>query len=273
MNSSAPPATPSPNSEGETHPFPPPFSLTGAKEGSGSSRQYVRSVSSHAASEILNPSPSESSASHGPPPPLSAMNSRRSRHVRVRTIAAQQVMARRLHPYNPSKTPTPLELRFMTQALGHPSHIPLTLDNINKGKKYFQAALGAMPDDIINKAYASRLAQREFLNALREEQVSRLAVSTAQLESVTSVMEGRGLDHIEDEGEFHRAAYADDLIALSISNAQLNQPGLLSAYGVGSIDQDLDKQDSEGDEQNELNNDMFPQLMSSNAGPSVPVLA
>ena len=159
-----------------------------------------------------------------------------------------------------------------------------------------------MPDNIINKAYASRLAvqesianrlrltlselesveqQREFLNALREEQVSRLAVSTAQLESVTSVMEGRGLDYIEDEGEFHRAAYADDLIALSISNVQLNQvrecmllwPGLLSAYGVGSVDQDLDEQDSEGDEQDELNNDMFPQLMSSDVGPSVPVLA
>ena len=159
-----------------------------------------------------------------------------------------------------------------------------------------------MPDNIFNKAYASRLAvwesitnrlwltlselesvewQREFLNALREEQVSRLAVSTAQLESVTSVMEGHGLDHIEDEGEFYHAAYADDLIALSISNVQLNQvrecmllwPGLLSAYGVGSVDQDLDEQDSEGDEQKELNNDMFPQLMSSDAGPSVPVLA
>ncbi|KAN0091490.1 hypothetical protein V8E55_005056 [Tylopilus felleus] len=230
------------------------------------------------------------------------MNSRWSRHVRAHTITVQQAMARRLHPYNPSKIPTPLELRFTTRALGHPSHIPLTLDDINKGKKYFQAALGAMPDNIINKAYASRLAvwesianrlwltlselesvewQREFLNALREEQVSRLAVSTAQLESVTSVMERHGLDHIEDEGEFHHAAYADDLIALSISNAQLNQvhecmlsrPGLLSAYGVGSVDQDLDEQDSEGDEQKELNNDMFPQLMSSDAGPSVPVLA
>ena len=131
-NSSALPATPSPNSEGETHPFPPLFSLTAAKEGSGSSQQYARSVSSHTASEILNPSPSESSVSHSPPPPLPAMNSRWSRHVRAHTITVQQAMARRLHPYNPSKIPTPLELRFTTWALGHPSHIPLTLDNINK---------------------------------------------------------------------------------------------------------------------------------------------
>lgn len=119
------------------------------------------------------------------------------------------------------------------------------------------------------------------MNALRKEQVLRLAVSTAQLEIVTGMMEGCGLDHIEDEGEFHHAAYADDLIALSISNVQLNQirecmlsqPGLLSAYGVGNVDQDLDEQESEGDEQDKPDDDLFPQLMLNDTGWSVPVLA
>lgn len=66
-NSSALPATLSPDSEGETHPFPPLFSPTGAKEDSKSSQQYVRSVSSHVVSEILlNPIPFKLSASRSP---------------------------------------------------------------------------------------------------------------------------------------------------------------------------------------------------------------
>ena len=101
-----------------------------------------------------------------------------------------------------------------------------------------------MPDKLVKKAYKAKLAAREsitnrlrltlselesvermkdFLNAVKEEQESVLENCRAQLESVSNVMETRGLQNLEDDGEFYRAAYADDLIVLSISNTQLTQ--------------------------------------------------
>ena len=101
-----------------------------------------------------------------------------------------------------------------------------------------------MPDRIIKKAYQARLATqesvvnrlwltileletleqlRDYLRAVKKEQDAGLAIFSAQLDDVTSVMEARGLQNIEDDGEFYHTAYADELIALSISNSQLNQ--------------------------------------------------
>ena len=115
---------------------------------------------------------------------------------------------------------------------------------------------------------------REYLRAVKEEQDAGLAIFSAQLDDVTSVIEARGLQNIEDDGEFYRTAYADELITLSISNAQLNQareyilswPGFCSVPGVGTDSVDCDDQDldeEEEEEKEELLGDPFPMLPSS----------
>ena len=89
-----------------------------------------------------------------------------------------------------------------------------------------------MPDRIIKKAYQARLAAqesivnclqltlseletlerlRDYLRAIKEEQDAGLAISSAQLDDVASVMEAHSLQNIEDDGEFYRTAYADEL--------------------------------------------------------------
>ncbi|KAF8444454.1 hypothetical protein L210DRAFT_3642698 [Boletus edulis BED1] len=288
MNSSS---LPSPEGDILSHPA----RLSGAKSHwSNRSQPWARSISPHAASDIPSP-PSSCSRDSSPLP------SHWTRHVHTRTLAAQQAMARPIHPYNPKSTATPPELRFMTWALGHPSHISMTLEDVNKGKKHFQAVLSAMPDRIIRKAYQAKLAvlesvanrlrltlseletlewRRDYLSAVKEEQDAGLAISSAQLNDVTSVMQARGLQNIEDDGEFYRAAYADDLITLSISNAQLNQarecmlsrPGFCPVPGVGNDavdrgDQDLNNNNNnnevEEDKEEEPSGYLYPELPSS----------
>jgi len=109
-----------PSPEGEGSPSYPLHSLHTKSHGVAGNKSYP---------QPKDTPPSAPSFSHDSQPPRSrAWN----RHVRARTLSAQQSMAKRIHPYDPRKTATPLELRFTTRALGHPSHIGMTLEDVGK---------------------------------------------------------------------------------------------------------------------------------------------
>ena len=103
-----------------------PAQLSGTKfHASNRSHPWTRSISPHAASDIPS-SPLTCSCS------FSLLLSHSTRHIHTHSLAAQQAMARRIHPYDPRSTATPLELHFTTWALGHPSHISRTLEDVSK---------------------------------------------------------------------------------------------------------------------------------------------
>ena len=115
-----------------------------------------------------------------------------------------------------------------------------------------------MPDRILKKAYQAKLADREcsaqrlsltlaeiksaerhkdYLIAVKEDREAGLSISDAQLDILKHLMDERSLDNVEDDGGFHCAVYADELISLSIANGQITQmqEAVLSRPGCWSI--------------------------------------
>ena len=101
-----------------------------------------------------------------------------------------------------------------------------------------------MPDRVLLKAHQAKKAdldrithrvalalaevesaerQKDFMSTVCEQYKGELAVSEVQMDVVTKVLDNRGLLELEDDGAYHRAVYADELVALTIAEGQAVQ--------------------------------------------------
>ena len=181
--------------------------------------------------------------------------------VRGRTLAAQSRVCQRYLPYTQRGCAAPLELRFAVRSLGFISHTGMTLDDIAQvhhatmtlaiqltlllqGKVHFVNVLTQMPDLVLKKAYDVKQADRDcivhhvaftlakiesaeqhkdYLDDIQRQHQGVLALSSAQLDMLSKILDDHGMSDMEDDGGYHHAAYADELIQLTITEGQMKQ--------------------------------------------------
>ena len=138
-----------------------------------------------------------------------------------------------------------------------------------------------IPNRVLLKAYQSKRADRDcvahrvalalaevesteqrkdYLSAVHGQREGELAVAKAQLDILEELLDRRGLSDIEDDGGYHRAVYADELVALTIAEGQTNQmKEVMDSWASWSDD------DESSDEDRKL---LFMGLLSSDDDPN-----
>ena len=221
--------------------------------------------------------------------------------VRGRTISAQSRVRQRYLPYTRRGRAAPLELRFAARSLGFTSHTGMTLDDIAQvrhatitlaikltlllqGKVHFVNALTQMPDLVLKKAYdvkradhdciAHRVAltlaeiesaerHKDYLDVIQRQHQRALALSSAQLDLLSEILDDREMSDVEDDGGYHRAVYADELVQLTIAEGQMKQVSEVMDLREKWMDND-DNNDQEEDGSSEEDRDVpFMGLPSS----------
>ncbi|KIM57483.1 hypothetical protein SCLCIDRAFT_28821 [Scleroderma citrinum Foug A] len=193
--------------------------------------------------------------------------------VKDHTIDAHKCMYARYRPYVPRNRVTLLELRFAARSLGSSSHTGMTMEDVIQGQEYFSTALSAMPDRVLLKAYQAKQVNRnciahrvalalaeiesakrhkDYLTAVHGQHEGALAVTSAQLQLLAELLDDRGLSDVEDDGGFHRAVYADELIALTIAEGQTDQVKEVVDSRAHPIWPDPDNESLGKDEDNDI---------------------
>ena len=142
-------------------------------------------------------------------------------------------------------------------------------------------ALSAMPDGVLLKAYQAKQVNRncithcialalaeiksakqnkDYLTAVHGQHEGALTVTCAQLQLLAELLDDHGLSDIEDDGGFHRAVYADELVALTITEGQTDQVKEVVDSRAHPIWPDPDNESSGEDEDNNI---PFTGLLSS----------
>jgi hypothetical protein len=101
-----------------------------------------------------------------------------------------------------------------------------------------------MSDDVVRKAYEAKKAskkcilsrislthdelnamdkQTQLLRAMQEERIEELSSTDEELGSIKGVLVDRGIEDLEDDMAVGHAVYADELVALTIADMQLDQ--------------------------------------------------
>ena len=132
-----------------------------------------------------------------------------------------------------------------------------------QGKVHFINGLSHMPDRALLKAHKLKRADRDcvlhrvslalaevesaerhkdYLNAIQHEGEP----TTAQLDVLNKFLDYRGMSDVEDDGGYYRAVYAEELVALTIVEAQMNQMEEVVHFrdmwsGDGNEDEDGDE--------------------------------
>jgi len=138
-----------------------------------------------------------------------------------------------------------------------------------------------MPDRVLLKVYQAKQASRncithrvslalaeiesaerhkDYLTAVHGQHEGTLAVNNAQLQLLAELLDDRGLSDMEDDGGYHRAVYADKLVALTIAEGQTNQVKEVADSRAHPIWPDLDDESLGEDEDNNI---PFMGLLSS----------
>ncbi|KIJ11239.1 hypothetical protein PAXINDRAFT_157366 [Paxillus involutus ATCC 200175] len=164
-----------------------------------------------------------------------------------RTEEGQFLMNQRFQPYKRRKAPPPLELRFAMRSLGHSSVTDIDFEDIVEGKHIFERGLSTLSPNVIKMAYRAQLATKQcilsrinttlaeldatekrsdFLRAVKEEHEKELSVVSEELQCVKDVVVGQGID-IDDHIAFSHAVYAEELVALTMSDMQLHQLSMI----------------------------------------------
>lgn len=154
-----------------------------------------------------------------------------------------------------------------------------------QGKELFIQALSMLPDRVLLKAYQAKQADRDciargvaltlaeiesaerhkdYLSAIYGQREGELAVTKEQLDVLEELLDKRGLSDVEDDSGFHRAVYADELVALTIVEGQTNQMKEVVESRVSWRDPDLGDEESSSDEDRKL---PFMGLLSSDDDP------
>ena len=142
-------------------------------------------------------------------------------------------------------------------------------------------ALSAMSDRVLLKAYQAKQANcnciahrvalalaeiesakrhKDYLTTVHGQHEGALAVTSAQLQLLAELLDDHGLLDVEDNGGFHRAVYADELIALTIAEGQTDQVKEVVDSWAHPIWPDPDNESSGEDEDNNI---PFTGLLSS----------
>lgn len=138
-----------------------------------------------------------------------------------------------------------------------------------------------MPDRTLLKAYQAKQANRDcvahrvalslaeiesaerykdYLAAVHGQQEGILAVTDTQLQVLADLVDDRGLSDVEDDGGYHRAVYADELVALTVAEEQVNQMKEVVDSRAHPIWPDLNDDSLSEDEDNNV---PFTGLLSS----------
>ena len=138
-----------------------------------------------------------------------------------------------------------------------------------------------MPDRVLLKAYQAKQANRnciahrvslalaeiesterhkDYLTTVHGQHEGALAVTNAQLQLLAELLDDRGLSDVEDDGGYHRAVYADELVTLTIAEGQVDQVKEVVDSWARPIWPNLDDESSGEDEDNNI---PFTGLLSS----------
>ncbi|KIM52796.1 hypothetical protein SCLCIDRAFT_32375 [Scleroderma citrinum Foug A] len=210
-----------------------------------------------------------------------------SRHLRPQLRTRTRSVSVRDHTVEAQRRidgATPLELCFVARTLGQSSHNGMTMQDVVEGRELFVKALSTMPNRVLFKAYQSKQADRDcvahhvaltlaeiksteqrkdYLSAIYGQHEGKLSVTKAQLDILKELLDGHGLSDIEDDGGYHRAVYADELVALTIAEGQTNQmKGVVDSRA--SWTQHVGDHDESSDDDSKL---PFTGLLSSDDDP------
>lgn len=120
--------------------------------------------------------------------------------------------------------------------------IQLTL--LLQGKVHFINVLSQMPELVLKKAYNAKQADhdcivhcvaltlaeiksaerhKDYLDIVQRQHEGELTTSSAQLDLLSEILDGHRMSDVEDDGGYHHAVYADELVQLTITKGQMNQ--------------------------------------------------
>ncbi|KAG9311120.1 hypothetical protein JVU11DRAFT_9031 [Chiua virens] len=213
--------SPSSNTD-STEPSPPmPFSLDASLFHTPNKRPMNHQGETH-------PSPSSSSP-ESPRRPVSV--------YRKRTMDAHRLMKKMLTP-SQHRVGRPLKLRFAMRSLDRTSHSSLSLDDTINGEDAFREGLRQLPQHLVRQFYIAKLASRDYILAhiasnlheidalektrtvlleVKKHDQAMLATADQELTALKEVAETQCSD-IEQDIAFRHAVYADELVALMVSN-------------------------------------------------------
>ena len=205
---------------------------------------------------------------------------------RKHTLDVQADMRKRYRPYRPRIIPPALELRFACRSIGDTSYSDLGFEDVVdvssfvnsmhkykllcQGKRKFLRGLSHFSDSVIQKAYMAKMESRnsivrrimlcqanidatasrmDLFNAMKQEAQSDLEGADEEIQWVKEVMGIRKID--TDDLAFHHATYADELVALTIADTQVEQMTNVLAVDANKAsdwaDSDTDGSEEEDD--------------------------
>ncbi|KIK77379.1 hypothetical protein PAXRUDRAFT_17543 [Paxillus rubicundulus Ve08.2h10] len=194
------------------------------------------------------------------PPPVSASEvlacRKRNLEAKARVCHMPQ---EHFQPYKCRIGPPPLELHFAMRSLECSSYTDLGYEDVMKGKAQFQRGLLLLSNEVMNKAYEAKMASKmcildcltltqseihatekhsDFLCAIQGEHTAELSATNKQLNWIKEALTNRGISH-EEHIALNHAAYADEVVALTITDMQLNQ--ILNAFRMWMPESDSDE--------------------------------
>ncbi|KAF9228952.1 hypothetical protein BS17DRAFT_812912 [Gyrodon lividus] len=118
-----------------------------------------------------------------------------------------------------------------------------------------------MSDNVVRKAYEAKKASKkcilsrislthdelnvmnkqiQLLQAMQGEQIEELSATDEKLRSIKGILVGHGIKDLEDDMAVGHAIYANELIALTIADMQLDQMsslvGFLEQHGLPELE-------------------------------------
>ncbi|KIK76431.1 hypothetical protein PAXRUDRAFT_18228 [Paxillus rubicundulus Ve08.2h10] len=115
-------------------------------------------------------------------------------------------------------------------------------EHLQQGKEQFQHGLSLLSDEVMNKAYEAKMASNmcildclalmqseicamekhlDFLHAIQGEHTAELSATNKQLDWIKEALTNHGVSH-EEHIALNHAAYANEVIALTMTDMQLN---------------------------------------------------
>ncbi|KIK78566.1 hypothetical protein PAXRUDRAFT_16801 [Paxillus rubicundulus Ve08.2h10] len=173
------------------------------------------------------------------PPPVSASEVLACRKRNLEAKARVRHMPREhFQPYKHRIGPPPLELCFAMRSLGRSSYTDLGYEDVVKGKAQFQRGLLLLSDEVMNKAYEAKMASKMCI-------LDRLALTQSEIcamekhsDFLCEALTNCGISQ-EEHIALNHAAYADEMVALTITDMQLNQ--ILNAFRMQMPESDSDE--------------------------------
>ena len=82
------------------------------------------------------------------------------------------------------------------------------------------------------------------MDVIQRQHQGVLALSSAQLDLLSKILDDHGMSDMEDDGGYHHAAYADELIQLTVTEGQMKQVNkVMDSWGKWMDHDDDDDQE------------------------------